>query len=89
MELPEGWVLYSPSVMYSIAVLIRMFSRPGERVVAFAPMYDAFLSVVRENGRELSCCPLVDDGDVSGALFLIFYFLVTMKSLVLNEFSAK
>ncbi|MGY3725099.1 cystathione beta-lyase [Granulicatella balaenopterae] len=52
-QIKEDWVMYSPSVMYSIAVLIRMFSEEGEKVVSFNPMYDAFFNVVEANHRQL------------------------------------
>lgn len=45
------WVVYSPSVLYSIAVLLRFLSRPGDRILTFQPMYDAFFRVIEDNGR--------------------------------------
>lgn len=49
----EDWILYSPSVMYSVSVLIRLLSNPKDRILAFNPMYDAFFSVIEENDRLL------------------------------------
>lgn len=62
-ETCEDWVVYSPSVMYSVAVLLRLLSEPGEGVVTFDPMYDAFLNVVPKNGRVLVPCELAVDAD--------------------------
>lgn len=45
--------LYSPSVMYSVSLLIRKLSQEGNSVVAFSPMYDAFYRVIEENNRNL------------------------------------
>lgn len=51
-------IIYSPSVMYSISLLIRLLSNINDRVLVLDPMYDAFIKVVKENGRKLICCPL-------------------------------
>ncbi|SET69770.1 MalY/PatB family protein [Lacrimispora sphenoides] len=47
------WVVYSPSVLYSIAVLFRLLSREHDRVLVFEPMYDAFYHVIKDNNREM------------------------------------
>lgn len=49
----QDWVSYSPSVLYSIAVLFKLLGREGDRVLVFEPMYDAFYRVICDNGREL------------------------------------
>ena len=56
----EGWVVYSPSVLYSIAVLLRFLSRPGDSILTLQPMYDAFFRVIQDNGRRLAASELVD-----------------------------
>ena len=47
------WVVYSPSVIYSAASLIRLMSEPGDAVVTLTPMYDAFFGLIEGNGRVL------------------------------------
>ncbi|WP_211225398.1 MalY/PatB family protein [Atopobium fossor] len=49
----QDWIVYSPSVIYSVATLIRMFSRPGDAVVTFTPMYDGFYGAIQANNREI------------------------------------
>lgn len=49
----EDWILYSPSVKYSVSVLIRLLSNPKDKILTFNPMYDAFFSVIEENDRLL------------------------------------
>ncbi|MNO71646.1 Cystathionine beta-lyase PatB [compost metagenome] len=49
----EDWILYSPSVMYSVSVLIRLLSSSKDKILTFNPMYDAFFSVIEENDRLL------------------------------------
>lgn len=52
------WILYSPSVMYSVSLLIRLLSKEGEAVLTFDPMYDAFINVIEQNHRKLISHPL-------------------------------
>ena len=51
-EISSDWVVYSPSVLYSIAVLLRFLSRPGDGVLVMKPMYDAFFQIGRASCRE-------------------------------------
>lgn len=59
----EDWILYSPSVMYSVSLLIRLLSNKGDRVLTFNPMYDAFFDVIQENERELCSVDLLKNED--------------------------
>lgn len=47
------WVVYSPSVIFSAATVIRLVSEPNDAVVTLTPMYDAFYGLIEGNGREL------------------------------------
>ena len=50
---PE-WVVYSPSVIFSVASVIRLLTAPGEGVITCTPMYDAFYGVIEGNGRAIA-----------------------------------
>ena len=52
-DMEEDWILYSPSVMYSVSLLIRLLSQPHDKVLTMNPRYDAFINVIKENDREL------------------------------------
>lgn len=52
-DIEEDWILYSPSVMYSVSLLIRLLSQPGDKVLTFNPMYDSFFTVIEDNDRQL------------------------------------
>ena len=52
-DMKNEWVIYSPSVMYSVSLLIRLLTKPQDAVLAFNPMYDAFFNVIQENDRKL------------------------------------
>ena len=47
------WIVYSPSVMYSVSLLIRLLSKPKDKVVTLNPMYDSFFTVIQDNDRQL------------------------------------
>lgn len=49
----EDWILYSPSVMYSVSLLIRLLSSPKDKILTFNPMYDSFFTVIEDNDRIL------------------------------------
>lgn len=62
-EIDNNVIVYSPSVMYVIAVLIRKLSGLNDNVVTFSPMYDAFYKVIQENDRILSASNLIYDSE--------------------------
>ncbi|WP_125702247.1 MalY/PatB family protein [Lacticaseibacillus daqingensis] len=49
----QDWVVYSPSVIFSLAKLVDQFSRPGAKVVTLSPCYDAFIATIEANDRQL------------------------------------
>ncbi|MFF9898923.1 MalY/PatB family protein [Streptomyces longispororuber] len=55
-------LVYAPSVLSQVSQLLRMWTRPGEGVVAHTPTYDGFRKVVTGLGRELRGVPLDDPG---------------------------
>ena len=57
-KVADEWVVYSPSILYSISVLLRLLTEKDEGVLVFDPMYDAFIKVVNENDRKLLTVPL-------------------------------
>ncbi|MFM4939617.1 MalY/PatB family protein [Aeromonas enteropelogenes] len=55
---PESLV-YGPSVIYIIAQLVSLWSKPGEGVLVHTPAYDAFGNMLSANDRALLPCPLI------------------------------
>ncbi len=53
-QMSPEWVVYSPSVIFSVATVIRLLTAPGELVATFTPMYDAFFGVIEGNGRRVA-----------------------------------
>lgn len=54
VKIDPDWIVYSPSVVFSIATFIRMMSATNETVATFTPMYDAFYKVIESNQRTLA-----------------------------------
>lgn len=57
-ELQREWMSYSPSVVTAMSIIIREFTKPGDKIIIQTPVYYPFFSVVEDNGRELVCNPL-------------------------------
>ncbi|MGX7245583.1 MalY/PatB family protein [Enterococcus quebecensis] len=51
--LDSDWIIYSPSVIYSISKLIELKSDIGEHVVIQTPAYDAFFKLIEAQHRTL------------------------------------
>lgn len=56
----KDWVIYSPSVMYSVSLLIRLLSEENDTVAVFNPMYDAFFNVIEKNNRKIGKIDLIE-----------------------------
>lgn len=52
-EFDKSYVVYSPSVIYSVAKIIELFSNEGDKVLINTPAYDGFYKVIKSNNREL------------------------------------
>lgn len=53
------WIVYSPSVMYTISRLIELKSAIGDQIVIQTPAYDAFFKTIRSNKRIITENPLL------------------------------
>lgn len=59
-DIDPAWIAYAPSVIYQVARLIGLWSKPGDGVVVHTPCYDAFPKTVAAAGRELRRVELGD-----------------------------
>jgi cystathionine beta-lyase len=55
---PE-WILTHHGIVAATALCVQTFTRPGEGVILFTPVYHAFARVIAANGREIVESPLV------------------------------
>lgn len=53
LNISKEWILYSPSVMYSISNFIRMKSKTGDNVLILTPVYDGFFKTIKANNRNI------------------------------------
>ena len=60
-EVKEEWLSSSPGIVTSLAISVRAFTKSGDKVMIMTPVYPPFHAVVKDNGRELVCCPLIRD----------------------------
>lgn len=58
-----SWLSTSPGIVTALAISVRAFTRPGDKVVIMTPVYPPFHSVVKDNQRELLCSPLLQQPD--------------------------
>ncbi|MBP2058217.1 cystathionine beta-lyase [Lactobacillus colini] len=52
-DIDVDWIVYSPSVIFSLAKLIEQFSKPGDKIATLSPCYDAFIKTIEANDRKL------------------------------------
>ncbi|SHJ59721.1 cystathione beta-lyase [Geosporobacter subterraneus DSM 17957] len=57
-EIQREWMSYSPTVVTAMSIIMREFTKPGDKIIIQTPVYYPFFSVVQDNGRELVCNPL-------------------------------
>ena len=63
LTVDRAQIVYSPSVIYMVAQLLRLWSAPGDGVVVHTPAYDAFYQVIAANQRQLLASPLIKIGN--------------------------
>ncbi|WP_270287122.1 MalY/PatB family protein [Enterococcus casseliflavus] len=57
----SDWLVYSPSVMYSVKQLVTLLSEPGDGIIVQTPAYDAFYKMIKENKRKIVPNTLIYD----------------------------
>jgi len=57
----SDWLVYSPSVMYSVKQLVTLLSEPGDGIIVQTPAYDAFYKMIKENKRKIVPNALIYD----------------------------
>ncbi|MBM7587972.1 cystathionine beta-lyase [Bacillus pakistanensis] len=57
----DDWIVYSPSVIYSISKLIEILTEEGDQIVIQTPAYDAFFKLINDNKRVLSTNELIEE----------------------------
>lgn len=60
VTIEEEWVVYSPSVMYTISILLRELCLNKKKVLTLSPMYDSFYRVIEENNLLMENSTLIN-----------------------------
>ena len=60
-------ILFSPGVVPSLALMMRVWTEAGDAILVNDPIYTPFMSKVRDNGRQLILSPLTE---VQGRYYL-------------------
>lgn len=55
----KEWIVYSPSVIYSVSKLIELLTEENDAIVMQTPAYDAFFNLIRTSKREFLENPLI------------------------------
>ena len=56
------WIRFSPGIVSAIYWLVQILTQPGDAVTVLTPVYYPFLNAIRDNGRTLTPCDLVNEG---------------------------
>lgn len=49
----SNWIGFTPGILPGIVLAINAFTKPGEKIIIQPPIYPPFMSMVKNNGREL------------------------------------
>lgn len=59
---PENeWTIPTPGIVPALAASVRAFTKVGEGVIVFSPVYNPFYEVIEEQNREIFNCPLIEE----------------------------
>ncbi len=58
-KVQEDWLVKAPGVVFSIAMAIRAFTKPGDSILIQRPVYYPFSLTIEDNNRRLVNSPLV------------------------------
>ena len=65
-KIEKDWILYTTAVVPALAVCIKAFTEPGDKVVLLSPAYNCFFSSIRNAGCVLSSSPLLYSREADG-----------------------
>lgn len=56
-----GWLTPVPGIMFALALVIRRFSKPGDSVAVFSPVYHEFAKTILANDRMVHNQPMIEE----------------------------
>ncbi|GAB2656295.1 MalY/PatB family protein [Vibrio panuliri] len=70
-QIDQDSLVYGPSVIYIIAKLIQLWSKPNDSVLFFDPAYDAFRPLIETSQRRAVPCPLTCQRDEQSSSYQV------------------
>ena len=62
-NIKKEWLIKTPGVVYSLAMAVKAFTRPGDAVLIQNPVYYPFSEVIKDNGRRVVSNTLIRGSD--------------------------
>lgn len=62
-EVQEDWLVKTPGVVFALAMAVKAYTKPGDRVLVQLPVYYPFSEVIEDNGRKVVSNTLYLGGD--------------------------
>ena len=59
-EVKKEWIRFSPGVVSAFYWIVQFMTNPGDAVIVTTPVYYPFMNSVKDNGRTLITCDLVN-----------------------------
>ena len=59
-KIQKEWIVFTPGVVPAFNVAYQAFTQPGDGIIVPSPSYYPFFDGVRNNGRKVAACPLVE-----------------------------
>lgn len=60
-QIEKEWIVTSPGVVSAIYDCVKAYTEEGEGVITFTPVYYPFYSAIKDNGRKLVQCELINN----------------------------
>ncbi len=89
MQTRHGWdpspeaIHTTHGLVNGVGIAVEAWTRPGDAVVLFTPVYHAFARVIRAAGRTVTECPLALDGDRYVMDFAAYEALLTGRERIM------
>lgn len=71
-EIQREWIRFIPGVVPAIYWMVQKYADEGEAVIVMPPVYYPFLNSIKETGRKLVECPLVENDGIYSMNFELF-----------------
>ena len=60
-KIDPSWIFTTHGLVNGTAMCVEAFTKPGDGIVLFTPVYHAFAKVIKANGREVVECELINN----------------------------